>query len=188
MNARNYLSLCCLSLLLVLSACTGQTKQGESTSASAEPTSSASVTTQSESAPSEESASAEESSSEELTPEQVIYLEIMQNYPSITMKDVEKAIAEKEDLLFYAGRVTCPYCVKFTPTMQKIVRDHDLALSAVDTEKEDGFLDFAKAHGIEYIPALIYVKDGQVYPVKMDDPYPRADVEAAMKEVGITLK
>lgn len=180
-----------LAMLFALSACGNSTKPDSSATESISQVeeSTVSSTKESESTSKEESASDEESaSSEELTEEQKTYEKIVATYPAITMQEVNDAIENKKELLFYAGRVTCPYCVKFTPTMQEIVSDNALALSALDTTKDPTFLDFADKHGIEYIPALIYIKDGEVRPVKMDDPYPRADVEEGMKAVGVSLK
>ncbi|MBY0584651.1 thioredoxin family protein [Murdochiella sp. Marseille-P8839] len=180
-----------LAMLFALSACGNSTKpdSGANDSSSQMEESTVSSMEESESTSNEESTSDEGSaSSEELTEEQKTYEKIIATYPAITMKDVNDAIENKKELLFYAGRVTCPYCVKFTPTMQQIVSDNALSLSALDTTKDSTFLDFADEHGIEYIPALIYIKDGEVRPVKMDDPYPRADVEEGMKAVGVSLK
>lgn len=192
MKTRIKMGILSLALLFALSAC-GKSPNPESSAS--ESVSTVQESSASDSMASSESASQEESisdstdeSSEELTEEQKTYEKIIATYPAITMQDVNDAIESKKELLFYAGRVTCPYCVKFTPTMQEIVRDNELALSALDTIKDPTFLDFADKHGIEYIPALIYVKDGEVHPVKMNDPYPRAEVEEALKEAGVSLK
>lgn len=180
-----------LALLFALSACGKSPNRESSASESVSQVQESTVSSmeESESTSKEESVSdSAEESSEELTEEQKTYEKIIATYPAITMQDVNDAIESKKELLFYAGRVTCPYCVKFTPTMQKIVSDNELALSALDTTKDPTFLDFADKHGIEYIPALIYVKDGEVHPVKMNDPYPHAEVEEALKEAGVSLK
>lgn len=179
-----------LALLVALSACgnTAKPKSSESVLQSVESSESSSAEEKQSSSKEESDSGDPAASSEELTEEQKTYEKIIATYPAITMKDVNDAIEDKEELLFYAGRVTCPYCVKFTPTLKEIVSDNELSLSALDTTKEPSFLDFADKHGIEYIPAVIYIKDGEVRPVKMDDPYPRADVEAEMKAVGIPLK
>lgn len=191
MKRQTKIGILCLALLFALSAC-GKSPNPESSASESSLQVEASVVSlmeESESASQEESISdSAEESSEELTEEQKTYEKIIATYPAITMQDVKDAIESKKELLFYAGRVTCPYCVKFTPTMQKIVSDNELALSALDTIKDPTFLDFADKHGIEYIPALIYVKDGEVHPVKMNDPYPRAEVEEALKEAGVSLK
>lgn len=175
-----------LALLVALSACgnTAKPKSSESTSQTVESSVSSSAEEKQSSSKEESDSGDPAASSEELTEEQKTYEKIIATYPAITMKDVHDAIDGKKELLFYAGRVTCPYCVKFTPTLKEIVSDNELSLSAIDTTKEPSFLDFADKHGIEYIPAVIYIKDGEVRPVKMDDPYPRADVEAALKAVG----
>ncbi|WP_148417343.1 thioredoxin family protein [Murdochiella massiliensis] len=192
MKRQTKIGILCLALLFALSAC-GKSPNPESSAS--ESVSTVQESSASDSMASSESASQEESisdstdeSSEELTEEQKTYEKIIATYPAITMQDVNDAIESKKELLFYAGRVTCPYCVKFTPTMQQIVSDNALSLSALDTTRDPTFLDFADKHGIEYIPALIYIKDGEVRPVKMDDPYPRADVEESMKAVGVSLK
>lgn len=191
-KTRTQIAMLSLAMLFALSACGNSTKPDSSAndSSSQVEESTESVSTQtSESTSTEESVSDEESaSSEERTEEQKTYEKIVATYPDITMKDVKDAIEGKKELLFYAGRVTCPYCVKFMPTLQEIVSDNELSLSALDTTKDPTFLDFADENGIEYIPAVVYVKDGEVRPVKMDDPYPRADVEVGMKAVGISLK
>lgn len=190
-KTQTQIALLSLAMLFALSACGNSTKPDSSATESISQVEKSTVSSmeESESTSKEESASDEESaSSEELTEEQKTYEKIIATYPAITMQDVNDAIENKKELLFYAGRVTCPYCVKFTPTMQQIVSDNALSLSALDTTKDPTFLDFADKHGIEYIPALIYIKDGEVRPVKMDDPYPRADVEESMKAVGVSLK
>lgn len=191
MKRQTKIGILCLALLFALSAC-GKSPNPESSASESVSTvqeSTVSSMEESESTSKEESVSdSAEESSEELTEEQKTYEKIIATYPAITMQDVNDAIESKKELLFYAGRVTCPYCVKFTPTMQKIVSDNELALSALDTTKDPTFLDFADKHGIEYIPALIYVKDGEVHPVKMNDPYPHAEVEEALKEAGVSLK
>lgn len=190
-KTRTQIAMLSLAMLFALSACGNSTKPESSANDSSSQMEESTVSSmeESESTSNEESTSDEGSaSSEELTEEQKTYEKIIATYPAITMKDVNDAIENKKELLFYAGRVTCPYCVKFTPTMQEIVSDNELALSALDTTKDPTFLDFADKHGIEYIPALIYIKDGEVRPVKMDDPYPRADVEEGMKAVGVSLK
>ena len=175
-KTQTQIALLSLAMLFALSACGNSTKPDSSATESISQVEKSTVSSmeESESTSKEESASDEESaSSEELTEEQKTYEKIIATYPAITMQDVNDAIENKKELLFYAGRVTCPYCVKFTPTMQQIVSDNALSLSALDTTKDPTFLDFADKHGIEYIPALIYIKDGEVRPVKMDDPYPR---------------
>ena len=190
-KTQTQIALLSLAMLFALSACGKSTKPDSSATESISQVEESTVSSmeESESTSKEESASDEESaSSEELTEEQKTYEKIVATYPDITMKDVKDAIEGKKELLFYAGRVTCPYCVKFMPTLQEIVSDNELSLSALDTTKDPTFLDFADENGIEYIPAVMYVKDGEVRLVKMDDPYPRADVEAGMKAVGISLK
>lgn len=190
-KTQTQIALLSLAMLFALSACGNSTKPDSSATESISQVEESTVSSmeESESTSKEESASDEVSaSSEELTEEQKTYEKIVATYSDITMKDVKDAIEGKKELLFYAGRVTCPYCVKFMPTLQEIVGDNELSLSALDTTKDPTFLDFADEHGIEYIPAVVYVKDGEVRPVKMDDPYPRADVEAGMKAVGISLK
>lgn len=191
MKRRTKIAVISLAMLIALSACGKSAEPNSSANESSSQVEESTVSSmeESESTSKEESVSDEDStSSEELTEEQKTYEKIIATYPAITMQDVNDAIESKKELLFYAGRVTCPYCVKFTPTMQKIVSDNELALSALDTIKDPTFLDFADKHGIEYIPALIYVKDGEVHPVKMNDPYPRAEVEVALKEAGVSLK
>lgn len=191
MKRRTQIAVISLAMLIALSACGKSAEPNSSANESSSQVEESIVSSmeESESTSKEESISDEDStSSEELTEEQKTYEKIIATYPAITMQDVNDAIESKKELLFYAGRVTCPYCVKFTPTMQEIVRDNELTLSALDTIKDPTFLDFADKHGIEYIPALIYVKDGEVHPVKMNDPYPRAEVEEALKEVGVSLK
>ncbi|WP_157885021.1 thioredoxin domain-containing protein [Murdochiella vaginalis] len=187
---RTRIGMLSLALLVALSACgnTAKPKSSESVLQSVESSESSSAEEKQSSSKEESDSGDPAASSEELTEEQKTYEKIIATYPAITMKDVNDAIEDKEELLFYAGRVTCPYCVKFTPTLKEIVSDNELSLSALDTTKEPSFLDFADKHGIEYIPAVIYIKDGEVRSVKMDDPYPRADVEAEMKAVGIPLK
>lgn len=191
MKRRTKIAVISLAMLIALSACGKSAEPNSSANESSSQVEESTVSSmeESESTSKEENVSDEDStSSEELTEEQKTYEKIIATYPAITMQDVNDAIESKKELLFYAGRVTCPYCVMFTPTMQKIVSDNELALSALDTTKDPTFLDFADKHGIEYIPALIYVKDGEVHPVKMNDPYPRAEVEEALKEVGVSLK
>lgn len=180
-----------MALLCGLSACGKTGPAASETSASSETSissvASAATSEKTESQLSEAFSSEASSEEEPLTKEQEQYLSIVKGYPSITMSELKTALAQKKELLVYAGRVTCPYCVKLTPILEKIVKENNLPLVALDTEKETGFADFAKEHDIETIPAVMQIRNGKLTHADLQSPYRQSEVEGALKQAGVSF-
>ncbi|MCI6157673.1 MAG: thioredoxin family protein [Peptoniphilaceae bacterium] len=177
-----------LALLLTITGCIDQSRAPEK--AVSDPQSSAS--NRAEAAASEQESSSQTtgaSDASEASEDQASlaesaegkqYLAITAKYTPITMEEIKQNNGEK---LIYAGRLTCPYCRKLLPVFDPIAREKNLKVYYLDTQDNTEFEDFAAEHGIEYVPALIYLKDGEVTNLRIRDPYPRKQLEKALEKI-----
>lgn len=120
-----------------------------------------------------------------LTEAEQAYVTVEEQFTDITLDEVVQTMEQNETALVYAGRLTCPYCVKFMPILGEIVAARDLTVYSLDTEGNEAFEAFASEHGIEYVPALLYIQDGALTNLPLESPYPRDEVEQALDDVGL---
>ena len=159
MRANKKFLLVALVLALGLTACGEKKPAQESQSSESQPVSQAE--------PAETSSSAEESSSEEDSEEEkaekAAYNDLVGTYPTITIDQVEEARDKKEDRLIYMGATYCPYCRKFIPLLDEVAKKEGWTLYYMDAEAQGEEFDrFAEGIQVEYIPAVLVVKEGKV--------------------------
>lgn len=189
------------ALALLLTACGGTTSSTETSGAGAtKPVASEGAMTEiaqetsGDAASAESTAGAEESEAENaasgdgnvaLTPEEQKYVEVEREFRDITVAEMVQKMEDGETALIYAGRLNCPYCLKLMPTLGEIVGDRKLEVYSLDSQDNEEFEQFAQEHGIEYVPALLYIQEGALTNLPLESPYPRADVEKALDDVGL---
>ncbi|MCI6157650.1 MAG: thioredoxin family protein [Peptoniphilaceae bacterium] len=175
-----------LALLLTITGCTDRSRTPEKAVSDRQ----SSALNRTESAAPEQESSSQTTGASEASEDQARlaesaegkkYLAITSKYTPITMEEINQNKGEK---LIYAGRLTCPYCRKLLPVFDPIAREKNLKVYYLDTQDNTEFEDFAAEHGIEYVPALIYLKDGEVTNLRIRDPYPRKQLEKALENIS----
>lgn len=166
-----------LVLAITLTAC-GQNKPvGESESGQSESVS------QMES----EGESSSEEESEEEKAEKKAYNELVGTYPAITIDQVEEAQEKKEDRLIYMGATYCPYCRKFIPLLDEVAKKEGWTLYYMDAEAQgEEFDQFAEGLKVEYIPAILLVKEGKVIAydtTHFTEPFSKEDIQSKVESL-----
>ncbi|WP_019133939.1 thioredoxin family protein [Kallipyga massiliensis] len=183
MKANKKILLVALVLALGLTACGEKKPAQESQSSESQPVSQAE--------PVEASSSAEESSSEEDSEEEkaekAAYNELVKTYPAITINQVEEARDKKEDRLIYMGATYCPYCRKFIPLLDEVAKKEGWTLYYMDAEAQGEEFDrFAEGIQVEYIPAILVVKEGKVLAYDTNhftQPFTKEDIQRKVESL-----
>ena len=183
MKANKRILLVALVLALGLTACGEKKPAQESRSSESQPVSQAE--------PAEASSSAEESSSEEDSEEEkaekAAYNELVGTYPTITIDQVEEARDKGEDRLIYMGATYCPYCRKFIPLLDEVVKKEGWTLYYMDAEAQGEEFDrFAEGIQVEYIPAVLLVKEGKVLAYDTNhftQPFTKEDIQSKVESL-----
>lgn len=182
MKANKRILLVALVLALGLTAC------GEKKPAQESQSSESQLVSQAEPA---EASSAEGSSSEEDSEEEkaekAAYNELVKTYPAITIDQVEEARDKKEDRLIYMGATYCPYCRKFIPLLDEVAKKEGWTLYYMDAEAQGEEFDrFAEGIQVEYIPAVLMVKEGKVIAYDTNhfsQPFTKEDIQSKVESL-----
>ncbi|CQR25298.1 thiol-disulfide isomerase and thioredoxin [Streptococcus varani] len=85
------------------------------------------------------------------------------SYQSISLSEAVQKIQNQEDFYLYVGRPTCPYCVIFSPNLEKAITTTQVTVYYVDTdqEKQEDVKIFAQKENIQTTPNLSYYKAGK---------------------------
>lgn len=77
----------------------------------------------------------------------------------LTAEEVNDKIENGDHFFLYTGRITCQYCRKIVPILNKVIKDNNIELYYLDSEntKEDIILsNFRDTYGIKTVPSIIY--------------------------------
>lgn len=84
----------------------------------------------------------------------------------INKEQLQTKIDSKESFFVYVGRPNCPDCQKFYPEFEEKVNSASTVMyyfnTKVKVSKKAEMGDFVKSFGIDEIPAVLKIKDGQV--------------------------
>ena len=93
------------------------------------------------------------------------YLQNVNRFNKLNMKEIYSKFENKETFVLYLGRKTCPHCRKFSPILKEFNVLYGNKLSYYDIESPDLDKDakvfLSKLH-IPGVPAVLYVKEGKV--------------------------
>ncbi|MBU0278807.1 MULTISPECIES: thioredoxin family protein [unclassified Gemella] len=88
--------------------------------------------------------------------------EYIKDFQVINSSYLEKLIEEKEKLIVFLGRSTCPFCQIFAPKISKVSKDLAKQTFFVNTEDftDENLAIFREKHNIKTVPALFVSKKG----------------------------
>ncbi|MDD7732931.1 MAG: thioredoxin family protein [Firmicutes bacterium] len=184
MKVNRKILLVALVLALGLTACGEKKPAQESRGTESQPVSQSEPAKESSSI--EESPSSEEDSEEEKA-EKAAYNELVGTYPTITIDQVEEARDKKEDRLIYMGATYCPYCRKFIPLLDEVAKKEGWTLYYMNAEAQGEEFDrFAEGIQVEYIPAVLVVKEGKVLAYDTNhftEPFTKEDIQTKVESL-----
>ena len=93
------------------------------------------------------------------------YLQNVNRFNKLNMKEIYSKFENKETFVLYLGRKTCPHCRKFSSVLREFNTLYGNKLNYYDIESPDLDKDakvfLSKLH-IPGVPAVLYVKEGKV--------------------------
>lgn len=93
------------------------------------------------------------------------YLQNVDRFNKLNMKEIYSKFENKETFVLYFGRKTCPHCRKFSPILREFNILYGNKLNYYDIESPDLDKDakvFLSKLQIPGVPAVLYVKEGKV--------------------------
>jgi predicted bacteriocin transport accessory protein len=85
---------------------------------------------------------------------------------SISQKDIASNISQKNSLIVYIGRDSCPTCRVFKPKLIKYLNARHKHIFYFNTQGNNKEIhDFRKFYnnlGVHYVPSIIIIKKGKV--------------------------
>ena len=93
------------------------------------------------------------------------YLQNVDRFNKLNMKEIYSKFENKETFVLYLGRKTCPHCRKFSPILREFNILYGNKLNYYDIESPDLDKDakvFLLKLQIPGVPAVLYVKEGKV--------------------------
>ena len=93
------------------------------------------------------------------------YLQNVDKFNRLNIKDIYSKFENKETFVLYLGRKTCPHCRKFSPILREFNVLYRNKLNYYDIESPDLDKDakvFLSKLKIPGVPAVLYVKEGKV--------------------------
>lgn len=93
------------------------------------------------------------------------YLQNINKFNRLNIKDIYSKFENKEIFVLYLGRKTCPHCRKFSPILREFNILYGNKLNYYDIESADLDKDakvFLSKLQIPGVPAVLYVKEGKV--------------------------
>lgn len=85
-------------------------------------------------------------------------------YKNISLDEYKNKITNKETFYIYIYSPQCPACKKSMSVVNGFIKKYKIEMLAVNTsEKENKDSKFFSNNKIEYIPTLIYYKNGAEY-------------------------
>ncbi len=93
------------------------------------------------------------------------YLQNVNRFNKLNIKEIYSKFENKETFVLYLGRKTCPHCRKFSPILREFNSLYGNKLNYYDIESPDLDKDakvFLAKLQIPGVPAVLYVKEGKV--------------------------
>ena len=93
------------------------------------------------------------------------YLQNINKFNRLNIKDIYSKFENKETFVLYLGIKTCPHCRKFSPILREFNILYENKLNYYDIESPDLDKDakvFLSKLKIPGVPAVLYVKEGKV--------------------------
>lgn len=93
------------------------------------------------------------------------YLQNVDRFNKLNMKEIYSKFQNKETFVLYLGRKTCPHCRKFSLVLREFNSLYGNKLNYYDIESPDLDRDakvFLSKLQIPGVPAVLYVKEGKV--------------------------
>lgn len=93
------------------------------------------------------------------------YLQNVDRFNKLNIKEIYSKFENKETFVLYLGRKTCPHCRKFSPILREFNSLYGNKLNYYDIESPDLDKDakvFLEKLQIPGVPAVLYVKEGKV--------------------------
>ncbi len=99
------------------------------------------------------------------------YTDYVADFELLPIEALQQKINDREDFVVYIGRASCPYCQLFVPKLHAAALQEQIALLHVDSDAEranDVFLNFRRTYGLQYVPALLTFRAGNLQSLEID--------------------
>lgn len=86
------------------------------------------------------------------------YQEAVQSFQKITIDQLEEKLDDKEPMMIYVGRETCPKCVEMAPLWANTVDQEDILMYYFDTDEhrdQEKAKDFYEGYKLSTIPVIL---------------------------------
>ncbi|MBQ7892076.1 MAG: thioredoxin family protein [Erysipelotrichaceae bacterium] len=85
----------------------------------------------------------------------------------ISMQTFQEQVDSKETFIVLFSQTTCSFCKAYKETLKDYMKEHPLDVVYIEVDKEENTDAFDllledKLDKLEYLPATVYVKDGEV--------------------------
>lgn len=85
----------------------------------------------------------------------------------ITMNEFQQRLDNDETFIVLFSQTSCSFCKAYKENLKEFMAEHALHVVYVEVDKEENQLAFdlllaEKITRLEYLPATVYVKDGEV--------------------------
>lgn len=100
------------------------------------------------------------------------YNKVVETFKKIDTDMFRKKIDSNNTFFIYFGRKTCPYCREFVPKLREISESKQIDIYYLDTENTETDItlqEIRKEFKVEYVPTLIYIKNGKSYSIFLPD-------------------
>lgn len=90
-----------------------------------------------------------------------------------TVQDIDSIINSKGNSIIYVGRENCPDCILYKPKLISYLEKEKLEINYLDTTGNkndvDDFRKYYNKLGVESIPAVIFIKNGEIEQILYGD-------------------
>lgn len=90
--------------------------------------------------------------------EMVAYGHSVLNFIEVQTEDVNKMIDNNDSFFLYIGRITCQWCRRMVPVLNKIAENEHIEIYYLDSEETESnslLSEFREKYEIETVPAIL---------------------------------
>lgn len=111
------------------------------------------------------------------------YLECVKLFKSITSLQATELLSNKDLVVIYIGRETCPYCRKFVKKLSTLVPEINTDIYYINSANtnDSNLSSFRENHNIKTVPGFIISKNSKIE-VYCDSSMPEEKILEAIKK------
>lgn len=89
--------------------------------------------------------------------------EYVEKYELIIAEEAQKLIDEKEEVIIFVGKSTCPFCNKFIPKLDFVINELEKNIYFINSYNNNESLEnFRNKYNIKTVPGLLVSKNSNV--------------------------